>query len=108
MSDNKSTSDGIGFTGLLFITFIVLKLYNVIDWSWWWVLSPFWIPAGIALLLLAAIGVIKLMEARRNKKVVTNTGQIKSKWQERLEQMQAAQRQRENQRALDEKLRKDA
>lgn len=32
--------NGIGFPGLLAIIFIVLKLTEVIDWSWWWVLSP--------------------------------------------------------------------
>lgn len=31
---------GIGFFGLLTIVFIILKLCKVIDWSWWWVLSP--------------------------------------------------------------------
>ena len=39
MSTTK-TSGGIGFTGMLTILFIGLKLTNVIDWSWWWVLSP--------------------------------------------------------------------
>lgn len=39
MSKTK-TSGGIGFTGMLTILFIGLKLTNVIDWSWWWVLSP--------------------------------------------------------------------
>ena len=29
---------------LLGLLFIGLKLTHVIDWSWWWVLSPFWIP----------------------------------------------------------------
>lgn len=29
---------------LLTITFIVLKLVGTIKWSWWWVLSPIWIP----------------------------------------------------------------
>lgn len=33
---------GIGFMGLLTIAFIVLKLCDVIDWSWWWVLAPLW------------------------------------------------------------------
>lgn len=28
--------------GNLTVAFIVLKLCKVIDWSWWWVLSPFW------------------------------------------------------------------
>lgn len=59
-SKNNTTSGGIGFTGLLTIVFIVLKLLDVIKWSWWWVLSPIWISFGIALVvifipLLAAI-----------------------------------------------------
>ena len=40
---NNNTSGGIGFWGLLTIVFIVLKLTKVINWSWWWVLSPIWI-----------------------------------------------------------------
>lgn len=57
---NNTTSGGIGFIGILTIVFIVLKLLDVIKWSWWWVLSPIWISFGIALvvifiLLLAAI-----------------------------------------------------
>lgn len=35
------------FLGLLTIMFIFLKLTNVIDWSWLWVLSPLWIPLAI-------------------------------------------------------------
>lgn len=46
-TNNNATSGGIGFTGLLFITFLVLKLTHVIDWSWWWVTAPLW--GGIAL-----------------------------------------------------------
>ena len=38
-----STNTGIGFTGLLTIVFITLKLLGKINWSWWWVLSPVWI-----------------------------------------------------------------
>lgn len=33
--------------GLLGIAFIVLKLCGTINWSWWWVLAPFWIPVAI-------------------------------------------------------------
>jgi hypothetical protein len=40
----QTTSSGIGFTGLLTIAFVVLKLTHYINWSWWWVLSPLWIP----------------------------------------------------------------
>ena len=33
---------------ILLLIFIVLKLTHVIDWSWWWVLSPIWIVAILA------------------------------------------------------------
>lgn len=46
MSNEKTTSGGIGFTGLLTIVFIFLKLTGYITWSWWWVLLPLWgLPA---------------------------------------------------------------
>jgi len=53
MSENKSSSGGIGFFGLLTILFIGLKLTNYIDWSWWWVLSP--IISLVALFVMAVI-----------------------------------------------------
>ena len=28
---------------MLTLIFITLRLLKVIDWSWWWVLSPIWI-----------------------------------------------------------------
>ena len=34
----------------LTIVFIVLKLLGVINWSWWWVLSPQWISVIIIVL----------------------------------------------------------
>ena len=52
MSKETSTSSGIGFSGLLAIVFIVLKLTKVIAWSWLWVLSPIWIPAAIIIFIL--------------------------------------------------------
>jgi hypothetical protein len=48
----NSSTGGIGFLGLLTIVFIVLKLCNVISWSWWWVLSPFWIPIAVAVIIV--------------------------------------------------------
>lgn len=32
---------------VLTVSFIGLKLGDVIDWSWWWVLSPLWIAATV-------------------------------------------------------------
>lgn len=54
-SSSSSSSSGIGFTGLLTIAFIVLKLTGVIAWSWWWVLSPLWIGALIVAAVLAVV-----------------------------------------------------
>lgn len=55
--NNRSSGSGIGFTGLLTIAFIVLKLTNVIDWSWLWVLSPIWI-SFVVLVLIIIISII--------------------------------------------------
>ena len=49
---SESKTGGIGFFGLLTIVFITLKLTNYIDWSWWWVLSPLWIPFAIIVLVI--------------------------------------------------------
>ena len=54
-NENRSSSS-IGFTGLLQIAFIVLKLCGVIKWSWFWVLSPTW----IGLIMIIAIILIYL------------------------------------------------
>lgn len=53
MSSNETTSGGVGFMGLLFIVFLVLKLTHVIDWSWWWVTAPLWggIAIGMAIII---------------------------------------------------------
>jgi len=42
------------FNGLLTIVFVTLKVTNAINWSWWWVLCPLWIPAllGLSMLIL--------------------------------------------------------
>jgi hypothetical protein len=55
MSNNNTNSGSIGFTSLLTLVFIVLKLTNVIDWSWWWVLSPSWISIVLTLTILAIV-----------------------------------------------------
>lgn len=48
----NDTRCGMGFTSVLTLIFIVLKLCKVITWSWWWVLPPIWISWGLALVLI--------------------------------------------------------
>lgn len=60
MSNTANTIVGTGPLDLLTIVFVVLKLCKVIDWSWWWVFSPLWIPLAILIvigLLIAAFSV---------------------------------------------------
>ena len=62
MSNNTSASGGIGFPGLLTVLFIGLKLTGYISWSWWWVLSPLWISALLALAFFAVVFIILLLQ----------------------------------------------
>ena len=60
MSGRKSSVD-VNLSGLLstllLVLFIALKLCGVIAWSWWWVLSPLWIPLliGVVCVVIAVI-----------------------------------------------------
>lgn len=49
----KEKSSGLTLADLFLVVFVVLKLCGLIDWSWWWVLSPIWISAIIALVVYA-------------------------------------------------------
>jgi hypothetical protein len=60
MSDSNSSAKtgGISFTGALALVFIVMKLMGwgaVATWSWWWVLSPLWLPIVIVLGFMAIV-----------------------------------------------------
>ena len=55
---NENTSNGIGFGTVLFLIFMILKLTGNIDWSWWWVTSPLWIPLTLGIVILGIIGLI--------------------------------------------------
>jgi hypothetical protein len=71
VSSSSSSSGGVGFCGLLTIVFIVLKLLGYINWSWWWVLAPMWIPISILLTIAAVaatIGVLVSVFGGKKKK----------------------------------------
>lgn len=60
--DNTNKS-AITFVDLLQIAFIILKLTNVITWSWPWVLSPIW----ISILLIIIFTVIRIIKSIRGE-----------------------------------------
>ena len=64
MNNRNTNHYGVGVTGLLGVAFILLKLTHVIDWSWWWVTSPFWIPVGLGLVFIVIGAVLKAIVDR--------------------------------------------
>ena len=47
------------------VVFVVLKLTNVIDWSWWWVTSPFTIPFSLAVIAMLIEGVVRYIANKK-------------------------------------------
>ena len=64
--NNGSTSSGLGILDVLAIIFIVLKCVGVINWSWWWVLSPIFASIGLGIIV---ISIKAILEVRRTKKL---------------------------------------
>lgn len=62
MEKNKTTYIGIGFCDVLTIAFIILKLLNIITWSWIWVLAPIWLPVALILGVFVIVVIITLVK----------------------------------------------
>jgi hypothetical protein len=58
-NQTTAATNSFPFLSILTLIFITLKLTGYIAWSWWWVLSPLWIPFAIIL----GIGLIVLVLA---------------------------------------------
>lgn len=58
----KEHTFGLGVFDVVGIVFITLKLLRVIDWSWWWVLSPLW--ASIVLIFIM-LGILQGISKRK-------------------------------------------
>lgn len=61
---------GCSIVGVLTVVFIALKLTGVINWSWWWVLSPIWITALLvfALAFIAAVVIAVIQKEESDKR----------------------------------------
>jgi hypothetical protein len=58
---SKTHTVDISLPTLFLVLFVGLKLGGVIFWSWWWVLSPLWIPMAIVLLLVFLAGLMYII-----------------------------------------------
>lgn len=58
----RLADDVLGFGLVLFAMFLVCKLTGFVDWSWWFVFAPLWIPialvAAICLVLRLTVWVL--------------------------------------------------
>ena len=45
---------------IVFLAFFLAKIFDKIDWSWWWVFSPLWIPAVLCIIVLLIILILKI------------------------------------------------
>ena len=62
--NNKQTvTTSFPIASILAIVFVVLKLTNNVDWSWWWVLSPLWMPLAIIAILFAVIFILLFVKS---------------------------------------------
>lgn len=63
-SKTSYAGGGVNFLGLLTSLFVGLKLTNHIDWSWWWVLAPLWLPLSVFVFVLSLILLIVWLDER--------------------------------------------
>jgi hypothetical protein len=61
---SSSSSSGVGFSGLLTVVLIALKLTGNITWPWVWVLSPILISFVLGITFLAVAFLIAYLTVK--------------------------------------------
>lgn len=73
---------GVGYLGWLSLIFIVLKLTGYINWSWWYVLAPVWVPFaivfGLLALVLIALTIVTCFSKRQSKDAIEEDNPVSS------------------------------
>jgi hypothetical protein len=70
MNDKKATTGGLGIGTILFLIFLTLKLAEigpVAEWSWWWVISPLWIPFALIGVIVSIVFIIAVIAHKLKK-----------------------------------------
>ena len=62
----KKFHHGLNLGEVILVVLIILKLTKVIDWSWWWVLSPILLTLIVVVLILIYIA-IKVLWKRKQR-----------------------------------------
>lgn len=60
---NKESLSNYIISPMAYLTalFVCLKLFNVIEWDWIWVLCPLWFPPVLAIVIFVALTLLELM-----------------------------------------------
>lgn len=53
--------------GIPFYILLTLKLTGVVQWSWWWITLPIWLPLILFALLAVAFCVLMLLQMGKGK-----------------------------------------
>ena len=64
MTKEQNKETATWFTPMCFlttITFVILKLVNIIDWNWWWIFAPLWMPLTGFILIVVILIIIALI-----------------------------------------------
>lgn len=61
MSKSAAVSITVGFESLLTLLLVAAKLWDRIDWPWWGVCAPLWLPLSIVLAACLVIVAIALV-----------------------------------------------
>ena len=82
MSNNNKTAGGVSTTTVLQIVFLVLKLTKLINWSWFWVLSPTIFSAGLVVLYLAVVTAIMAAKGiKKHRKLKKEIKQVEDEYE---------------------------
>lgn len=67
-SKSSSSGGGVGIPTVIQIVFIILKVVGVIEWSWFWVLSPTWLSILVVIFVLLIVFIAKVISVASRKK----------------------------------------
>jgi len=61
----KNKGKGLSVSTVVLIIFLILKIAKLVTWSWWWILSPIWIPFIIVILYAVFVSIFKTKKRRK-------------------------------------------
>lgn len=63
---NPSPATGLSLPVVVFVVFLILKLTNLVKWSWWWITSPLWIVVALVVVLAVIYFCVIVFRAKKH------------------------------------------